>query len=63
MLFAHLLEELPSRTAFTLTKVFQALPDAFVDVGLGGEVEEALVGGGVLDDGFGLPLTVRIIGR
>jgi hypothetical protein len=53
MLLAHLLEELSGRTSFALTKVFQALADAFVDVGLCGEVEEALELGCALEDGFG----------
>ena len=53
MLLAHLLEELCGWTAFASVKLFQSLADAFVGVGLGGDVEEALVGGGVLDDGFG----------
>src|ERR1700722_15475765 len=53
MLLAHLLEEFSGRTSFALTKVFQSLADAFVDVDLSGEVEEALVLGCALDDGFG----------
>src|SRR5260370_5776212 len=54
MFLAHLLEELSGWTSFALAKLFQSLADAFAGVGFGGEVEEALVGGGVLDDGFGL---------
>jgi len=53
MFLAHLVEELPGWTAFAAMKFFQTLADAFVGVGECSDVEEALVSGGVLDDGFG----------
>src|SRR3984893_4688905 len=53
MLLTHLLEELVRWTPLASAKLGQSLADAFVDIGLCDEVEEVLVGGGVLDDGFG----------
>ncbi len=52
MLATHLVEELGCGTAFSSVEFFQSLTDALLDVGEGGEVEEALVGGGILEDGF-----------
>ena len=53
MLSAHLLKEFGCWTPFSLVHILKPLTDTFVYVGLGGEVEEALVSGSVLDDGFG----------
>src|SRR5882724_6368511 len=50
---AHLLEDLVHRASPACVQVFETLTDAFLRASLGGEVEEALVGGGVLDDSFG----------
>jgi len=52
MLTTHLVEELGCGTAFSSLEFFESLTDALLDVGEGGEVEEALVGGGILEDGF-----------
>lgn len=54
MLAAHLLDEFGGGSAFAAAKLFETLADAFAGVGFGGDVEQALVRGGVLDDGFGL---------
>jgi len=53
MLATHLVEELGCGTAFSSLEFFESLTDALLDVGEGGEIEEALVGGGILEDGFG----------
>lgn len=50
---SHVVEDFFERAGAAFPHVFETLTDAFVDVGCGGEVEEALVSGGVLDDGFG----------
>src|SRR5579872_3901498 len=47
-------EELFHVTALALLCLFKALADAFASVGLGCDVEQALIGPSVLDDGFGL---------
>jgi len=47
-----------------LGEILEALADAFVGVGFGGQVEEALIGGGVpRRTASGLSLTVRMMGR
>ena len=53
MFLAKFVEKLASGTSAAGGDVFEALTDCFLFVGQSGEVEEALVGGGVLDDGFG----------
>lgn len=50
MLATHLVEELGCGTAFSSMEFFESLTDALLDVGEG---EEALAGGGILEDGFG----------
>jgi hypothetical protein len=53
MFLAKFIEKFAGGTSASCCDIFETLADAFVDVGCGGEVEEALVGGGVLDNGFG----------
>jgi hypothetical protein len=42
------------RTHATLFHVFEALPDAFVCICLRGDIQQALIGSGILPDRFGL---------
>src|SRR5438270_3220191 len=53
ILATHLLEYLVCWTCTAFAHIFEALANAFILVGGGGEVEEALVLGCTLDDGFG----------
>jgi hypothetical protein len=46
-------EDFASGASAALGYVVQALTKTFFGVGQGGEIEETLVGGGVLDDGLG----------
>src|SRR5450755_2903245 len=50
------LEKLPRRADLALFCVLQPLTDALVGVGLGSNVEQALIGFGVLHDGRSLSL-------
>jgi hypothetical protein len=50
---AHLLEYFGCRTGAAFPDIFEALADAFVHVGGSRDVEEAMVFGCALDDGFG----------
>ena len=50
---AHLLEYFGCRTGAAFPDIFEALADAFVHVGGSSDVEEAMVFGCALDDGFG----------
>jgi hypothetical protein len=51
---AHLVEDFVYCACTAFAQIFQSLANGFFFVGLGGEVEEALVLGCALDDGFGL---------
>jgi hypothetical protein len=53
MLLAEFIKELACGASAPCGHVFEALADGFFFIAKGGEVEEALVGGGVLDDSFG----------
>jgi len=52
--FAELIEDLLRWAGAAGGNVFESLADAFAGIGLGGEVEQALIFGGILEDGFGL---------
>jgi hypothetical protein len=47
-------EELAGRSALSTVELFEALADAFTGIGFGGEIKQALVGGGILKNSFGL---------
>ncbi len=49
-------EEVSGGSELAVFHVFATLADSFPGVGLGGEVEQPLVGGGVLHEGSGLSL-------
>jgi hypothetical protein len=51
---AHLVEDLVHWARAAFAQVFKSLANGFFFAGLGGEVEEALILGWALDDGFGL---------
>ena len=50
---AHLAEELGGGTAFAAMELLESLANAFAGVGECGDVEEALVFGGILEDDGG----------
>src|SRR5271157_4491231 len=52
----ELVEKFPGRPDFSLSRILQALTDAFLCIGPGGDIEQSLIGFGVLDDGRRLPL-------
>src|ERR1035437_3677021 len=56
MLGLELVEKLPRRADLSFFRVLQSLADTFLCVGTGGNVEQSLIGVGVLHDGCGLPL-------
>jgi hypothetical protein len=56
MLAANLVEDLPRRASASMGYVIKPLADALVCVGTGRNVEQALIGLGVLHDGGRLPL-------
>src|SRR6185312_5374919 len=51
---AHVFENLLQWLGAAICDIVQPLADGFVLVGEGGEIEQMLVGGGVLEDGAGL---------
>jgi hypothetical protein len=53
---AQFSEHLTSGAGASGGNIFKALPDAFVGIGFGGQLEEALIFGGVLEDDRGLAL-------
>jgi hypothetical protein len=57
------LEELLGGPDSSLACVFDALPDAFPGIGAGGDIQQSLVGCGILDTAAALPFTVSTIGR
>src|SRR5438270_337210 len=52
----EVLEELPRWPDFSLFRILQALADTLLGVGTGGNVEQSLIGLGVLHDSRGLAL-------
>jgi len=56
-------EELPRGPCSSFFHILQTLADAFLRVGTGGNVKQALIGLGVLHDGRGLPLHPKHHGR
>src|SRR5690349_4620144 len=56
MVAAERVQSFTSGPRTTLLYVFDALPDAFKCIGLRGDVEQALIGFGILDDRFRLSI-------
>src|SRR5271157_848718 len=56
MLVFELVEKNPCRSDFSFFHILQALAYAFPYIGLGGNIEQSLIGFGVLYDGRCLPL-------
>lgn len=54
MLRADVVEHIAGQPGATVLHVVDPLPDGFEDIGARGDIEKALIGFGVLDDGFGL---------
>ena len=52
----ELVEKLSCRPEFSLFRVFKALTYSFLRIGVGGNVEQMLIGFSVLNDGRSLPL-------
>jgi hypothetical protein len=52
----ELVEKLPCRPEFSFFRVFKALTDSFLGIGLGGNVEQMLIGFSVVNDGRGLAI-------
>jgi hypothetical protein len=52
----ELIEKLSCRSEFSFFRIFKALTDSFLCIGVGGDVERMLVGFSVLNDGGGLPI-------
>ena len=55
MLGFEVREKLPCRPNLPFPDILQALTDAFLCIGAGGDVEQALIGFGILYDGRGFP--------
>jgi len=55
MFAANLANYFSRRASGSVGYVIQSLTDAFPGVGLGSDIEQSLIGFGVLDDGRGLP--------
>src|ERR1700745_49288 len=56
MVAAERVQSFTRGTHATLLYVFDTLPDSLKCVGLGGDVEQALIGFGILNDGFRLSI-------
>jgi hypothetical protein len=56
MLTANVVEHLLGRSCAATGYVIKPLADSFVYVGASGDVEQPLIGSGILDDRFGLAL-------
>ena len=56
MVAAEHFQSFTRRTHTTLLYVFEALPDSLKSIGLCGDVEEALIGFGILHDRFRLSI-------
>ena len=56
MLGFEIPEEFPSRACPPLRRILQSLTDAIVYIGPGGNVEQLLIGGSILDDYRCLPV-------
>src|SRR6478609_9642327 len=52
----ELVEKLPCRLEFSFFRVFKALTNSFLGIGLGGKVEQMLIGFSVLNDRRGLAI-------
>jgi hypothetical protein len=61
MLLSNLFEYFADRVGSTMRNILKALPNSLVDIRAGGDIEEALVGFGVLNSGPTLALKWRYI--
>jgi hypothetical protein len=52
----ELVEKLPRGPSLSFFRTFKALPDAFLSVGMGSNIEQSLIGFGVLHDCGCFPL-------
>jgi hypothetical protein len=56
MLLSNLVEYFPGRAGSTMRNILKALPDGLVDIRARGDIQQALVSFGVLNDGLSLAL-------
>ena len=63
MFAVNLVKYLPRRVSASVGYVIKPLTDAFLCIGAGGNVEQALIGFGVLHEAAAFPFTVSTTGR